>query len=51
MQQNAIQNRIEVNTRTTAEATQRAAVGIARMADALTRRQGQEVGRELTAGN
>ena len=27
------------------------AVGIARVADALTKRQGQEVGRELTAGN
>ena len=35
MLQNSVQNRIEINTRTTAEATQRAATGIGRMAQLL----------------
>jgi hypothetical protein len=53
MQLNAMQNRIEANTRTTAEASTRAAVGIARIGDLLQGKQGggKELGHQMTAGN
>jgi hypothetical protein len=50
MQQNSMQNRIETNTRTTAEATTRAAVGIARIGDLLSKGGGAGLGASMTAG-
>jgi len=53
MQMSNLQNRIEANTRTTAEATSRTADAAARMAQFLGQLAGKggEVGRALTAGN
>jgi hypothetical protein len=52
MQQNGMQNRIETNTRTTAEATTRAALGISRLGDLMQGKKGGDgLGAQLTAGN
>jgi hypothetical protein len=52
MQTNSVQNRIETNTRTTAEATTRAAVGITKIATLLdTGKKGDALGLSMTAGN
>ena len=52
MQLASVNNRIETNTRTTAEATTRAALGIARLGDLLEGKKGSgEQGRLNTAGN
>jgi hypothetical protein len=52
MQQNGMNNRIETNTRTTAEATTRTAIGIARLGDLMQGKQGgNDLGKAMTAGN
>ncbi len=51
MLQNSMQNRIEVNTRTTAEATQRAAAGIGRLNQIFGGKGGDELGRQMASAS
>jgi hypothetical protein len=52
MQETSLQNRIETNTRTTAEASTRAAIGISRIGDLLQgRKGGGDLGKQMIAGN
>jgi hypothetical protein len=52
MQQNSMQTQIAVNAKTTAEATSRTAIGVARLGDLLQGKMGGgDLGKSMTAGN